>query len=144
MVPSIITSPPDFEKAEQPETIIYSFYKRLEMSRHTTEYFLRRLGDLQDVFWQMWDESFLSFLISRGFLLGTLPWRRFYLFIIVESWTLTLTEASEGSSFHVVLGSFGSSWMNHGCVLGVILVGSCEGSPLFYIFSLWFAGAPNP
>lgn len=53
MVQSIITSLPDFEKAEQPETIVYSFYKMLEMSRHTTEYFLRSLRDLQDVFWQM-------------------------------------------------------------------------------------------
>ncbi len=44
--------------------------------------------------------------------------------LIVESWTLTLIEASEAcSSLDVVLGYFMTSWMSRHCTLGVILVG---------------------
>ncbi len=70
--------------------------------------------------------KFVFFLVSSGFCLGTLPWMPFLpsLFLIVESWTLTLTEASEAcSSLDVVLGSFMSSWMSCHCALGVIMVG---------------------
>ncbi len=46
------------------------------------------------------------------------------LFLIAESWTLTLIEASEAcSSLDVVLGSFMTSWMSCHCALGVILAG---------------------
>ncbi len=46
------------------------------------------------------------------------------LFLIVESWTLTLIEASETrGSLDGVLGPFKTSWMSHHCALGVILVG---------------------
>ncbi len=68
--------------------------------------------------------AFVFFLVSSGFCLGTVPWMPFSLFLIVESWTLTLIEASEAcSSLDVVLGSFMTSWMSRQCVLGVILVG---------------------
>ncbi len=66
------------------------------------------------------------FLVSNGFCLGTLPWMPFLssLFLIVESWTLTLIEASEAcSSLDVVVGSLMTSWMSRHCALGVILVG---------------------
>ncbi len=69
--------------------------------------------------------AFVFFLVSNGFCLGTLPWMPFLpsLFLIVESWTLTLIEASEAcSSLDVVLGSFMTSldesslcsWSNFG------------------------------
>ncbi len=46
------------------------------------------------------------------------------LFLIVESWTLTLIEASEACrSLDVVLGSFMTSSMSRRCAHGVILVG---------------------
>ncbi len=46
------------------------------------------------------------------------------LFLIVESRTLTLIEASEAcSSLDVVLGSFMTSWTSRHCALGEILVG---------------------
>ncbi len=46
------------------------------------------------------------------------------LFLIVESWTLNLIEASEAcSSLDVFLGSLMTSWMSRHCALGVILVG---------------------
>ncbi len=96
------------------------------LSRQSTEYFPKSLGDHQDVFWQNWDEPFMFFLLSSGFRLGTLPCRPFLpsLFLMVESWTLTLTEASEAcSSLDVVVGSFVTSWMSRRCTLGVILVG---------------------
>ncbi len=67
-----------------------------------------------------------AFVLFLGFCLGTLPWMPFLpsLFLIVESWTLTLIEASEDcSSLNVVLGSFMTSWINRHCALGVILVG---------------------
>ncbi len=68
-----------------------------------------------------WD--FVFFLVSSGFCLGTLPWMPFVpsLFLLVESWTLTLTEASEAcSALDVVLGYFMTSWRSRRCVLEVI------------------------
>lgn len=68
----------------------------------------------------------MFFLVSSGFLLRTLPWMQFLriLFVIAESWTLTLTEANEAcSSLDVVLGSFVTSWTRCWCSLEVILVG---------------------
>lgn len=70
--------------------------------------------------------AFVYFLVSSGFCLGTLPWMPFFpsLFLIVESWTMTLIETNEAcSSLDVVLGSFMTSWMSRRCALGVILVG---------------------
>ncbi len=67
---------------------------------------------------------FVYFLVSSGFYLRTLPWMLFLpsLFLIVESWTLTLIKASEAiSSLDVLLGSFMTSWMSRHCTLGVIL-----------------------
>ncbi len=95
------------------------------LSHQSTEYLPKSLGDNQDIFWQMWDKPFLFFLVSSGFCLGTLPWTGFLpsLFLIVESWTLTLIEASEACSSLDVLGSFMTSWMSRHCALGVILVG---------------------
>ncbi len=89
----------------------------------------------QKAYYPRWDNQdvlanvrqvFVFFLVSSGFCLGTLPWMPFLssLFLIVESWTLTLLEASKAcSSLDVVLGSFMTSWMSHHCALGVILVG---------------------
>ncbi len=65
-------------------------------------------------------------VVSSGFCLGTLSWMPFLpsLFLIVESQTLTLIEASEVcSSLNVVLGSFMTSWISRHCTLAVILVG---------------------
>ncbi len=53
--------------------------------------------------------AFMFFLLGSGFGLGTLPCRPFLpsLFLMVESWTLTLTEESEAcSSLDVVVGFF--------------------------------------
>ncbi len=77
-------------------------------------------------FWTNVRRAFVLFLVSNGFCLGTLPWMLFLpsLFLIVESLTLTLIEASEAcSSLEVVLGSFMTSWISRCCSLGVILVG---------------------
>ncbi len=104
----------------------HTFQKVKLLSHQSTEYLPKSLGDNQDIFWQMWDEPLCSFLVSNGFCLGTLPWMPFLpsFFLIVESWTLTLIEASEAcSSLDVVLGSFMTSWMSRRCALGVILVG---------------------
>ncbi len=92
----------------------------------STEYLPKSLGDNQDIFLANVRWAFVFFLVSNGFCLGTLPWMPFLpsLFLIVESWTLTLTEASEAcSSLDVVLGSFMTSWMSRRCALGFILVG---------------------
>ncbi len=102
-----------------------TFQKVQLLSHQSTEYLPKSFGDNQDIFWQMWDEPLCSFW-SAGFCLGTLPWMPFLtsLFLIVESWTLTLIEASEAcSSLDVVLGSFMTSWMSRRCALGVIVLG---------------------
>lgn len=55
----------------------------------------------------------------------TLPWMPFLpiIFPIVKSWTLTLTETSEASSYlDMVLGSFVTSSLSRWCALGVISV----------------------
>lgn len=70
------------------------------------------------------------FFLVSGFHLRTLPWTPFLLslFLIIESWTLTLTEASGACCpLDVVLGSFVTSSMSRHCALGVILAGR----PLF-------------
>ncbi len=90
------------------------FQKVQLFSNHCTEYLPKSLGDNQDILWQIWDEPFWDFLVSSDFCLWTLPWMVFLpsLFLIVESWTLTLTEASVAcSSLDVVLSSFITSWM---------------------------------
>ena len=73
----------------------------------------------------------MFFLVSSGFGLGTLPWMPFLpsLFLIVESCTLILPEASEACSYLDVLGSFMTSWESH--ALGVI----CVGRPLLGRFT---------
>ncbi len=50
----------------------------------------------------------MFFLVCSGFCLGTLPWMPFLysLFLIVESWTLTLIEASEACSSLDVVSAF--------------------------------------
>ncbi len=72
-------------------------------------------------------QAIVFFLVNSGFFLGTLPWMSFLpsLFLTVESWTLTLIEASEACrSLDVILFFFFmTSWMRHYCALGVILVG---------------------
>ncbi len=103
----------------------HTFQKVQPLSRQSTEYFPKSLGDHQ-MFSGKLRWAFMFFLLSSGFGLGTLPCRPFLpsLFLMVESWTLTLTEASEAcSSLDVVVGSFVTSWMSRRCALGVILVG---------------------
>ncbi len=103
-----------------------TFQKVQLWSHQSTEYLPKSLGDNQDVFWQMWDEPLCSFWSAVAFALELSHGCRFLpsLFLIVESWTLTLNEASEAcSSLDVVLGSFMTSWMSCHCALGVILVG---------------------
>ncbi len=83
------------------------------------------LGDNQDIFWQMWDEALCYFWSAVAFVLELSHGCCFcpVSFLIVESWTLTLIEASEAcSSLDVILGSFMTSWMSYRCALGVILV----------------------
>lgn len=55
----------------------------------------RSLGDNQAVFLTYVREGFVLFLVSCGFRHKTLPWMLFLFgyFLIIESWTLTLTEA---------------------------------------------------
>lgn len=63
---------------------------------------------------------------AEVFCLWTLPWLPFLSsrFHIVESSSLTLTEASEACrAFHVFLGSSVTSWMSHQRVRGVIFGG---------------------
>ncbi len=76
------------------------------------------------IFWQMWDEP-LFFWSAVAFALELSRGCRFCpVSLIIESWTLTLIEASEAcSSLDVVLGSFMTSWMSRHCALGLILVG---------------------
>lgn len=65
------------------------------------------------------------FLLSDGFYLGTRPCNPLLpsIFLIVEAWTLTLTETSEACSPLDVVGSFVTYWVRRHCALGVILVG---------------------
>ncbi len=103
-----------------------TFQKVQLLSHQSTEHLPKSLGDNQDIIWQMWDEPLCSFWSAVAFALELIPWMLFLssLFLIVESWTLTLSEASEAcSSLDVVLGSFMTSWMSHRCALGDILVG---------------------
>ncbi len=103
----------------------HTFQKVKLLSHQSTEYLPKSLGDNQDIFGKC--ETSLCVLFGQQWLLPwTLPWMPFLpsFFLIVESWTLTLIEASEAcSSLDVVLGSFMTSWMSRRCALGVILVG---------------------
>ncbi len=116
----------------------HTFQKVQLLLNQSTEYLPKSLGVNhinRDIFGKC-ETSLCVLLVSSDFCLGTLPWMPFLpsLFLIVESWTLTLIEASEAcSSLDVVLGSFMTSWMSRHCALGVILVGwpLLEGSPLF-------------
>ncbi len=104
----------------------HTFQKVKLLSHQSIEYLPKSLGDNQDIFLANVRQAFVFFLVSSGFCFGTLPLKLFLpsLFLIVESWTLTLIEASEAcSSLDVVLGSFMTSWMSRHCALGVILVG---------------------
>ncbi len=94
------------------------------LSHQSTEYLPKSLGDNQDIYLANVRRSFVFFLVSNGFCQW--QWMLFLpsVFLIVESWTLTLIEASEAcSSLDVVLGSFMTSWMSRRCAFGVILVG---------------------
>ncbi len=102
----------------------HTFQKVKMLSRQSTEYFPKSLGDHQDVFWKNWDEPLCSFCSVAVFVLE--PCRPYLPshFLMVELWTLTLTEVSEAcSALDVVVGSFVTSWMSHRCALGVILIG---------------------
>ncbi len=146
MVPSTMASRPGPKSVKQPQTItlsspcltvgsmfflrklcwfytrcngIHTFQKVQLLSHQSTEYLPKSLGDNQDIVWR--DEPFVLFLVSSSFYLGTLPWMPFLpsLFLIVESRTLTLIEASEAySSLDVVLCSFMTSWMSRYALLG--------------------------
>jgi len=129
-----------------PTTIFYCWYDVLflkygvtftpDVMGHTpSKKFNFCLVSSQSIFPKSWGSSrcflaklrqaFMFFLLSSGFRLGTLPCKPFLpsLFLMVESWTLTLTEASEAcTSLDVVVGSFVTSWMSRRCALGVILV----------------------
>ncbi len=61
--------------------------------------FAQSLGDNQDIFWQMWEKPLCSFLSAMAFALVLSHGCRFCLFLIVESWTLTLIEAGEALQF---------------------------------------------
>ncbi len=103
----------------------HTFQKVQLLSHQSTEYLSKNLEDTQIYFLANVRRAFVLFLVRNGFCLGTLAWMPFLpsLFLIVESWTLTLIEASEAcSSLDVVLGSCMTSWMSHHCALGVILV----------------------
>ncbi len=82
----------------------------------STEYLHKSLGDNQYIFVANVRRAFLYFLVSNGFWLGNLPWIPFLpsLFLIVESWTLTLTEASEACSSGFFYESSLRSWSNFG------------------------------
>ncbi len=87
------------------------------------------------VFWANVRWAFVFFLVSDGFCLGTLPWMSFLpsLFHIVESWALTLIEASEAcSSLNVVLGSLWPPGVN---LVGQPLLGRFTTVPSF--LHLW-------
>ncbi len=103
----------------------HTFQKVQLLSHQSTQYLPKSLGDNLDIFGKC--ETSLCVLFGQQWLyLGTLPRMPFLpgLFLIVESWTLTLIEASAAcSSLDVVLGSFMISWMSCRCTLGVILVG---------------------
>ncbi len=104
----------------------HTFQKVQLLSHQSTEYLSKSLGDNQDIFWQMLDKPLCSFWSAVAFALELSHGCRFLpsLFLIAESWTLTLIEASEAcSSLDVVLGSFMTFWMSRHCALGVILVG---------------------
>ncbi len=76
-------------------------------------------------FWQNWDELLCSFCSAAVLVLDLCHAGHFcpVSFLMVESWTLTLTEASEACrSLDVVVGSFVTSWRSRRCALGVILV----------------------
>ncbi len=148
MVPSILASHPCLEAAKQPQTItlpplcltvfyeiMYWFYARCNgthtfqkvqlLSHQSLAYLPKSLGIIK-IFLENVRQAFVYFLVSSAFCLGTLPLKPFLpsLFLIVESWTLTLIEANDAwSSLDDVLGSFMTSWMSRCCALEVILVG---------------------
>ncbi len=70
------------------------------LSHQSTENLPKSLGDNQDIFLANVRRAFVLFLVSSGFCLGTLPWMPILpsIFLFVESWTLTLIEASEACS----------------------------------------------
>ena len=112
----------------------HTFQKVQLLSRQSTEYFPKSLGDIKMFSGKTETSLYVLFAQQLFFCLGTLPCRPFLssLFLMVESWTLTITEASEAcSSLDVVVGSFVTSWMSRCCAFGVILVGQ----PLLRRFS---------
>ncbi len=89
------------------------------------------------IFFGKCETSLYVLLVCSGFCLGTLPWIAFLysLFLIVESWTLTLIEASEAcSSLDVVLCSFMTSWMSRHCALG----GQTTPRKVHHLFQVFF------
>lgn len=84
-------------------------------------------------FWHMWDEPSCSFWSAMVFALRLASFL-LRLFLIVQSWRLILTDASEAGGS---LDALGSSWMSCPCVPGVILVGCTV--PTFLHFWIWLS-----
>ena len=101
----------------------HTFQKVQLLSHQSTEYCSKSLGEM---FVGKCEMSLCVVFCQQWFWPWTLPWMPLLpsVCLMVESWTLTLTEASEAcSSLDVLLGSSVTSWMSRGCSLGVILVG---------------------
>lgn len=97
-------------------------------------------------------QVFVFFLVSIGFVLRNHQCMSSFLslFVIIELWTLTLTEVTETetcSSLNIVLGSFVTFLMSRWCVIGVILehrtplgkFAAVPCSPHLWIMALWFS-----
>ncbi len=100
----------------------HTFQKVQLLSHQSTECLPKIIGDNQDIFLANVRRAFVFFLVSSGFCLETLPWMPFLpsLFLIVESWTVTLIEASEcfrccsGFFYDLLDESSLRSWRNFG------------------------------
>ncbi len=92
----------------------HTFQKVQFLSRQSTEYFPKSLGDHQDVFWLNWDELLCSFCSAAVFVLELCHAGHFC--------PVSFLWWSHVSSLDVVVGSFVTSWMSRRCALGVILV----------------------
>ncbi len=98
-----------------PDLMGHTPSKMLNFVSSVHRIFAQKSWDNQYIFWQMWDEPLCTFG-KQWIWLGNLPWIPFLpsLFLIVESWTLTLTEASEACSSGFFYESSLRSWSNFG------------------------------
>lgn len=97
------------------------FFQKVPLLTHwSTKYYFKRLhqGNDHGVFWQ---KPVMVLLFSGGFHLATHPGIPFLssLFLMVETWTVTLFEASK--DYSSMDGSM-TSRMSHWCILGGIFV----------------------